>query len=60
MIRRDFKSEEFTITCDDCGESHTHGYSFDEIRAWAKDNGWRALKVGDHWENLCPGCAGNK
>lgn len=48
------------IECDGCSEIH-EGDSFDFNEVWtvAKQEGWRAKKIGDVWTHRCPTCAEN-
>lgn len=49
------------VICDGCGDVHVERQTtFDDIRSWMRENGWRTVKASDKWENLCPGCGWKK
>lgn len=44
--------------CDSCPETFEggKGETFEEVWARAKDEGWKARKVGHDWAHGCPEC----
>lgn len=43
-------------TCDMCGEQLIEQYDFDDAVEAKKDAGWRSMKIGDEWIDLCEDC----
>ena len=45
------------LSCDGCPETYeATATEFREALDEAKAEGWRAYKVGNDWEHLCPDC----
>ena len=55
-IERD--KNEWKIFCDLCYEFERGFNDFDEVRKWAKENGWEAKNINGTWINYCQSCAG--
>jgi Fe2+ or Zn2+ uptake regulation protein len=57
MIERD--SGKMLFVCDECNEAFESedGETFQDTWAAAKDDGWRARKLGNDWVHACPDCA---
>lgn len=53
----DLQHGSWVFECDTCDKT-IDGESDDFAKAWAhaKQDGWRAKKIGDEWVRGCPGC----
>ncbi len=55
MIDREFG--EYYATCDTCGMIDGPFFEFQDAVDGMKASGWKSIKIGNDWENLCPECA---
>lgn len=46
---------EFILICDCCGIEHKFE-TFEEAVKFKKLNGWKSVKVGLEWEDICDSC----
>jgi hypothetical protein len=47
----------FTLTCDNCGEEHLDIFTdFDDAVQAKHDDGWASRYVNGHWEDWCEDC----
>jgi hypothetical protein len=55
-IERD--GRRFLLICDECGEQHVE-LDFNLAVEFKRErkNGWRAVRSGEGWADLCPDCA---
>jgi hypothetical protein len=55
-IERD--GRRFVLICDECGEQHVE-LDFNLAVEFKRErkNGWRAVRSGEGWADLCPDCA---
>ena len=51
MVLKEFQS--YIIECDICGEHVDNFKSFQDAIDYAKDNGWKSIKVGNEWMMEC-------
>jgi hypothetical protein len=60
MISKDYNEsyiEQFTLVCDVCGEPADETFhDFYDAVEYKKPNGWKSLKCGDGWQDVCPEC----
>lgn len=54
MVLKEFQS--YIIECDICGEHVDNFKSFQDAIDYAKDNGWKSIKVGNEWMMECSNC----
>lgn len=47
----------YTPTCDGCGTQLPEEYDFYDAVAEKKAAGWKSVKHGKEWSDLCPDCA---
>lgn len=48
---------EWDLLCDSCGTSESHDHmTFNDVREYLKDEGWRSIRKGQDWEHKCPSC----
>ena len=48
----------YTLICDICGEEHYEAFfDFYDAVEVKKDIGWRSMKIGGEWSDVCDKCA---
>lgn len=49
--------DNYTLTCDNCGDDHPDIFTdFEEAVEAKRDDGWKSRMVNGVWEDWCPEC----
>ena len=44
------------LVCDVCGHEIKYFDTFQEAVDYKKENGWKSVRDGNEWQDVCPDC----